>query len=116
MARLSAEPDLERTVGRSEAIVEAAVEDLDVKRRLFAAMDATASPVGAPGHEHERPVGRGDRRGDPTSGAGLGLHFFNPAPLMPLVEVVVPSTVDPMIVDDRHRARSALGQDAGPNG
>jgi 3-hydroxybutyryl-CoA dehydrogenase len=75
-------------VGDASLVIEAAVEDLDVKRRLFADLDAAARPdailatntsalsvtrIAEAGHSPERVV---------------GLHFFNPAPVLQLVEVV----------------------------
>ncbi len=71
-----------------DLVIEAIVEELEPKRELFAelgricpprtilASNTSALSVTAIG----APAGRPDRI--------LGLHFFNPAPLMPLVEVV----------------------------
>jgi len=71
-----------------DLVIEAAFEDLDVKRELFAALEATVADdavlatntsalsvteIAAATDHPERVV---------------GMHFFNPAPLMPLVEVV----------------------------
>ena len=99
MARLTAEPDLERTVRPSKVIVEAAFEDLGVKRRLFAAMDAIASRETVLATNTSalsiRAIAAATRR----PGRVLGLHFFNPAPLMPLVEVVIAPSVDRRIAE-----------------
>ncbi len=99
MARLSAEPDLERTVAPSEAILEAAVEDLDVKRRLFAAMDAIADPSALLATNTSALSVAAIVAATRRPARCLGLHFFNPAPLMPLVEIVVPRIVDPDIAE-----------------
>jgi 3-hydroxybutyryl-CoA dehydrogenase len=71
-----------------DLVIEAAFEDLDVKRELFAGLEATVEPdallatntsalsvteIAAATAHPERVV---------------GMHFFNPAPLMPLVEIV----------------------------
>ena len=48
----------------ADLVIEAAVEDLDVKRSIFAALDARRAADADPRHEHERAVGRGHRRGD----------------------------------------------------
>lgn len=72
----------------ADVIVEAVFEDLRLKREIFAALDAIAAPhallatntstldVGAIATATQRP------------GAVLGLHFFNPAQVMRLIEVV----------------------------
>ena len=69
-------------------IIEAIVERIDAKRALFAALEpvvrdecvlatnTSSLPIAA--------IGAGCRR----PGRVLGLHFFNPAPVMPLVEIV----------------------------
>ena len=69
-------------------VIEAAIEDLELKRTIFRALDAgappdvilatntSALPIGAIAEATTRP----DRV--------IGLHFFNPVPLMALVEVV----------------------------
>src|SRR5262249_5663437 len=69
-------------------VIEAIVERLDAKRALFASLEAavrhdcilatntSSLPVAA--------IGSGSKHPDRV----LGVHFFNPAPVMPLVEIV----------------------------
>ena len=69
-------------------VIEAIVEDLDVKRRVFAELETVVadeailatntSSIGVTA------IANGLRR----PGRFIGMHFFNPAPLMALVEVV----------------------------
>ena len=87
MARLRLTTDLSDLAG-CDLVVEAAFEDLDVKRELFAELD--------------RVVGAGAILATNTSALSVteiatatvrpervvGMHFFNPAPLMALVEIV----------------------------
>ena len=73
---------------RCGVVIEAIVERLDAKRAVFASLEAVVSddcvlatntsslPVAA--------IGAACRRADRV----LGIHFFNPAPVMPLVEIV----------------------------
>lgn len=80
-------------------IIEAIVEDLDVKKKLFAQLDeivkedcflatnTSSLPVVA--------VASGSRK----PGRVIGLHFFNPAPLMKLVEIVPAITTDKNIAE-----------------
>jgi 3-hydroxybutyryl-CoA dehydrogenase len=87
LARLTLARDLS-TLADCQLVIEAIAEDLAAKRELFAALDGICSAdavlatntsaisvtaIAAAGARPER---------------CLGLHFFNPAPLMPLVEVV----------------------------
>jgi len=80
-------------------IIEAIVEDLDIKKKLFSQLDeivkedcflatnTSSLPVVA--------VASGSRK----PGRVIGLHFFNPAPLMKLVEIVPAITTDKNIAE-----------------
>jgi 3-hydroxybutyryl-CoA dehydrogenase len=71
-----------------DLVIEAVVEELDVKRALFADLDRLVRPeavlatntsalsVADIAHATQRPE------------RVIGMHFFNPAPVLPLVEVV----------------------------
>ena len=72
----------------ADMVIEAAPEKLDLKRQLFAALDAAAPPQTILASNTSSlsinalagATGRADRF--------LGLHFFNPAHIMKLVEVI----------------------------
>ena len=72
----------------AELVIEAALEDLDAKRSLFRALDAAAAPttILATNTSSLSVAALASATGRPAT--VLGLHFFNPAPVMPLVEVV----------------------------
>ena len=75
-------------LGAVDIVVEAVVEDLEVKRRLFAELGAVCAPrTLLATSTSSLPVGAcTEPAGRPAD--VLGLHFFNPAPAMPLVELV----------------------------
>ena len=87
LGRLSTASSLD-VLADADYIVEAIVEQADAKRTLFARLDAVARPgvilasntssisITVLGAVTERP------------GHVLGMHFMNPVPLMPLVEMV----------------------------
>ncbi len=75
-------------LGEVELAIEAVVEDLGIKHKIFAALDAatSASAVLAT-NTSSLPIGKiAEAVGDPSR--VVGMHFFNPAPIMPLVEVI----------------------------
>ena len=88
LARLTTVATIGDAAAGTDVVIEAALEDLATKRAIFAALDraapaeallatnTSALSVGAIAESTARP------------GRVLGLHFFNPAPAMPLVEVV----------------------------
>ncbi|MDQ3737961.1 MAG: 3-hydroxybutyryl-CoA dehydrogenase [Actinomycetota bacterium] len=95
-----------------DLVIESVVEDLDVKRALFAeleqivktdgilATNTSTLPVVELAIETERP----DRV--------CGIHFFNPAPVMKLVEVVRPITASDATIKTALEFATACGKDA----
>jgi 3-hydroxybutyryl-CoA dehydrogenase len=72
----------------SDIIIEAVVEDLDVKNALWRELDAIADPttIFASNTSSLTVAAMASASGRPDR--LVGLHFFNPVPLMRLVEVV----------------------------
>ncbi|XP_076462746.1 hydroxyacyl-coenzyme A dehydrogenase, mitochondrial-like isoform X2 [Babylonia areolata] len=95
LSRIRTNTDALDAARSTDLVVEAIVENLEVKQKLFAALD-TAAPHNAifasntsslPIKDIAKATVRLDRFG--------GLHFFNPVPMMKLVEVVkIPETSD----------------------
>jgi len=91
-------------------VVEAVVEDLDVKRTLFAQLEEVVAPdcilatntssisVTAIGAMLKRP----ERL--------VGMHFFNPVPLMALVEVISGLATDKTVADTVYATAAAWGK------
>jgi len=86
--RLSASTSIAEAVEGADLVVEAAPEVMDLKRSIFAEVDAAA-----PGHAvlatntSSLSIGQiAEATSDPSR--LLGLHFFNPVHIMKLVEVV----------------------------
>jgi 3-hydroxybutyryl-CoA dehydrogenase len=87
LARLALVRDL-AGLARCELVVEAIVEELAAKRELFAALDAVCAPGAVLATNTSAISVTAITAGSAHPERCLGLHFFNPAPLMPLVEVV----------------------------
>jgi len=85
---IAMETDAVSAVAKVDLVVEAVVENLDLKKKLFAAWDAAApehtifasNTSSIPIQKMAVATKRLDRFG--------GLHFFNPVPMMKLVEVI----------------------------
>jgi 3-hydroxybutyryl-CoA dehydrogenase len=86
--RLSAAETAAAAAGSAQLVIEAAIEDLAVKRALFADLDEAtdADTILATNTSALSVTSIAERVAHP--GRVLGLHFFNPAPVLPLVEVV----------------------------
>ena len=87
VARLIADPD-GKQIKHADVIIEAVVERLDVKQKLFADLETKAKPgaVLATNTSSLRLEDIAKPLADP--GRLVGLHFFNPVAQLPLVEVV----------------------------
>ena len=101
---------IEALAGPADLVVEAALEDLDHKRAIFRALDATARPDVILATNTSALSVTAIARGLASPGRVLGLHFFNPVPLMALVEVVVTERTDPAVADEAERRISAWGK------
>ncbi|MDA8309855.1 MAG: 3-hydroxybutyryl-CoA dehydrogenase [Actinomycetota bacterium] len=92
-----------------ELVIESIIEDMGAKRHLFTELDRVCDERAVlatntstlPVVELAMETGRPDRV--------CGIHFFNPAPVMPLVEVVRPITAS----DETIAAARAFAQDCG---
>ncbi|HEX5148709.1 MAG TPA: 3-hydroxyacyl-CoA dehydrogenase NAD-binding domain-containing protein [Candidatus Limnocylindrales bacterium] len=100
LARLADAPNPAAVASGADLVIEAIVEDLEAKQTLVADLDAAADPatilatntsalsvsaIAAAAAGHPERV--------------LGLHFFNPAPVLVLVEVVAGQRTDAGVLD-----------------
>lgn len=99
LARLEAAPDLEALGRGADIVIEAVLEDVALKQAVFARLDAAAPPSTILAtNTSALPVGAMAAAARRHPERVLGLHFFNPAPVMPLVEVVATREADPAVV------------------
>jgi 3-hydroxybutyryl-CoA dehydrogenase len=91
-------------------VVEAATEDLPLKQRLFAQVEAlTGTDVPIASNTSNFPVGEIGKNLK-HRGRVLGLHFFMPAHLVPLVEVVSAAATDPQVAQNVVALMERLGK------
>jgi 3-hydroxybutyryl-CoA dehydrogenase len=99
-----------RAYAPCDVVIEAVVEDLTAKRALFAALEqivprdcvlasnTSSLSIAA--------LGGGVAHADRV----LGMHFFNPAPLMPLVEIVPAITTSPEVASRMRTLADSWGK------
>lgn len=109
-ARLRFEPDLARAVEGADIVQENALEDLALKRELFARAGAAAGPgtLLLSSTSTLLPDDLGAAMDDPSR--LLVAHPFNPPHIVPLVEVVAGERTDPAAVDDTVAFYRGLGK------
>lgn len=91
---------------RADLVIEAATEDPDLKRRLFAELDGRVRPDALLATNTSAIPVHTLSDGRPL----IGLHFFNPVHAMPLVEVVRPDGVPDDIVAAGVQFVQAIGR------
>ena len=111
LSRVSATDSL-AALADCDLVIESVVEDLDVKKALFGELDGLCRPdtilatntSTLPVVEMAMTTKRPDRV--------CGVHFFNPAPAMSLVEIVRPITASDETVAEARGFAEACGKDA----
>ena len=95
-----------------DIVIESVIEELDTKRQLFKELDRICSPNAIfATNTSTLPVvemAMATERPEQV----VGVHFFNPAPKMPLVEIVPALTTSSQTVDAVRRFAESCGKDA----
>ena len=111
-ARVSATDDLHALQG-CDLVLESVVEDLAVKKELFTRLDDIVKPEAILAtNTSTLPVVELAVATERPSQV-VGIHFFNPAPMMSLVEVIRPLTASDDTVEAAKAFASGCGTDVG---
>ncbi len=99
-----------RRADSAEIVVEAAPENLDLKRRLFHDLEEAAAPGAIlASNTSSLPITAiGQELKDP--GRLVGLHFFNPVLQMPLIELIPGHRTRPDVVASTRAFAESLGK------
>ena len=111
LARISGTDEL-ADFAPCDLVIESVIEDIDVKKAVFAVLDTVVAPNALlatntstlPVVEIAMATGRPDRV--------CGIHFFNPAPMMKLVEVIRPLTASDDTIASALDFAASCGKDA----
>jgi 3-hydroxybutyryl-CoA dehydrogenase len=109
LGRLRTTTDL-ADLSACDLVIEAIVEEIEPKRALFAELSALAPEAILATNTSALSVTE-------IAGAAarpervVGMHFFNPAPVMPLVEVVRTELADDGVYEDAYAFAAALGKE-----
>jgi 3-hydroxyacyl-CoA dehydrogenase/enoyl-CoA hydratase/3-hydroxybutyryl-CoA epimerase len=85
---------------RADVIIEAIFENLDAKKSLFATLEAAAKPDAILASNTSSLKLADIAQGLRNPARLVGIHFFNPVPQMPLVEVIAGAASDPALVEN----------------
>ena len=97
-ARIGHATSLEE-LGGADLVIEAIPEELELKRDAFRRLDAVADAATVLATNTSSLSVAGIASATRRPGRVLGMHFFNPVPLMALVEVVAGPMTEPQVTD-----------------
>jgi 3-hydroxybutyryl-CoA dehydrogenase len=97
LSRLRLTEVLETLGDACDLVVEAAIESLALKRTIFRTLDAVADPASILASNTSALSIAEIAAATAHPERVLGLHFFNPAPVMTLVEIVAGPATDPVV-------------------
>ncbi len=109
LRRLSAVSQLAE-VRDAPFIIEAAPEDLPLKQRLFTELDGIVGSAAILATNTSSLSVTAIAGATRRPGRVVGMHFFNPVPLMKLVEIVVSQRTDPAVVEETTELARRLGK------
>jgi len=109
LRRLSLTTDLAAFAG-CDLVIEAIVEDLDAKKALFSELERIVRPDAIVATNTSALSVTEIASATSSPERVVGMHFFNPAPLMPLVEIVRAELSSDEAVDAAHAVGERLGK------
>jgi 3-hydroxybutyryl-CoA dehydrogenase len=93
-----------------DLVIEAIVEDLDAKLELFGELERIVRPDAVLATNTSALSVTEIAAAVPTPQRVVGMHFFNPAPLMPLVEIVQAELSEPEAVEAAFAVGERMGK------
>ena len=97
-------------LAEADLVVEAVVESMSVKKRLFADLESVVRPEAILATNTSSLSVTEISTANAHSGRVVGVHFFNPAPVQGFVEVVRTVVTDPDVVEDVSALVRTLGK------
>ena len=110
LGRLRLATELDDLAG-CDLVIEAVVERIDVKRELFAQLDRLVGPEAILATNTSALSVTEIAAATTRPERIVGMHFFNPAPVMPLVEVVRAELTDPAAHEAAYAFAERIGKE-----
>lgn len=111
LARVRTETDLATACREAELVIEAVPEDLALKTRIFATVSASAPADCVLASNTSSLSVTEIAAATPCPERVVGLHFFNPPPVMALLEVVSGERTSPATLDRARAYGAAFGKE-----
>ncbi|HUD71847.1 MAG TPA: 3-hydroxyacyl-CoA dehydrogenase family protein [Dongiaceae bacterium] len=110
LGRLGSTTDARAAAAAADLVIEAVPESIEIKRSLYAAIDAALRPEAILA-SNTSSLGIADLAGGLARPERfLGMHFFNPVPVMALLELVVHPGTAPEVLEAARAVGARLGK------
>jgi 3-hydroxybutyryl-CoA dehydrogenase len=110
LGRLRPTTDTRAAVADADLVIEAVPERLDVKRAVFELLEEAAAPEAILASNTSSLSIAALADGLRRPGRLLGMHFFNPVPVMALLEIVVHAGTAPEVLAAARQAGERMGK------
>ncbi|MCA1819214.1 MAG: 3-hydroxyacyl-CoA dehydrogenase family protein [Thermoplasmatota archaeon] len=110
MSRLHLRSDLGPAVRDVDLVIEAVPEEMKLKQKVFADVDQLAPPHALLASNTSSLSVHDIAKATKRPHRVLGMHFFNPVPLMPLLEIVRHAGTSPEAVQEAQDVGAVLGK------
>ncbi len=97
-------------IGSPGLVIEAVVEDLEVKRDLLSDVEGIVASDAILATNTSSLSVTAIAAGLARPHQVVGMHFFNPAPVMPLIEIVIGDATDPVVAEIAFATAAAWGK------
>ncbi len=111
LRHIEAAADRAAAVRGADVVIEAAPEDLSLKRKIFAALAREAPPRALLGTNTSSLSITAIAAGCGAEERVVGLHFFNPVPVMALLEIVRGQATSPATIEAAQSFARRLGKE-----
>ena len=99
-----------KDLAEADLVVEAVVESLEVKKAIFAELDGIVGPEAILATNTSSLSVTEISTANSRPGRVIGVHFFNPAPVQNLVEVIRTVVTEPQVLEDVQDLLARLGK------
>ena len=99
LKRITPSTEISSELADVELAIEAVVEDMKIKHKVFRALEKACNPDAILATNTSSLPVRGIAEAVKDRTRVIGMHFFNPAPVMPLVEIIATDDSDSDAVD-----------------
>ena len=98
-------------LGSCQLVIEAAFEDLEVKRELFSELERSVEPEAILATNTSALSVTEIAAATTSPERVVGMHFFNPAPVLPLVEVIRTAQTSDEVFDTAYSFAERIGKE-----